>query len=312
MVKNITTIHLSSKDAIKTKDPTNLNNILSLNFEVPPIQIKDKGILKVANFCHIGGGSVHTDTIFLFKIKGVVVNNEKFLYNTTGSPPILATTLNNNRSLYEENEIVLTKQIINNIDIIVDNISPNGTIESVIVNSGGSGFAKNQVILTFSPTPTTAPTLRISGVSSGVITSIAVENGGLFPASSLVSFPTSINVNGSGAILVANITGGVITSITITNAGIGYKSGQVVSVSGGGGTGASIIIGSVGTEGDILTFTIISGGSGYTFANLSVNNLSNSTSFSFTPIMNYGVFSNGYSSILNFNMTLRIEQEEYD
>lgn len=308
MVKNITTIHLSSKDAIKTKDPVDVNKILSLNFEVPPIEIKSKAILKVANFCHIGGGSEHTDTIFLFKIRGVVVNNEKFLYNTQGPPPILATTFNNNRSLYEENEIVLTKQIINNIDIIVDSLTDSGFIESVLISNGGSGFAKNQIIST--STSISAPIISVSSVSSGVITAISVINGGVFSSSALPTIGTS--VNGSGAVLVANLTTNAISSITITTAGTGYKVGQTLTFTGGGGSGANISIATVGTEGNILTFTITSGGSGYTSApTVSVSALTNTTA-TLTPVMNYGIPSNGYSSILNFNMTLRIEQEEYD
>lgn len=308
MVKNITTIHLSSKDAIKTRDPTNVNRILSLNFEVPPIEIKNKAILKVANFCHIGGAASHTNSIYLFKIRGVVVNNEKFLYNTPGNPPILATTLNNNRSLYEENEIVLTKQIINNIDVIVDTLSDSGFIEDVLILNGGSDFAKNQILSTTSAI--SAATISISSVSSGVITGISVINGGVFSSTSVPNIGTS--VNGSGAVLVANLTTNVISSITITTAGTGYKAGQTLTITGGGGSGANISIATVGTEGNILTFTITSGGSGYTSTpTLSVTPLSNTTA-TLTPIMNYGILSNGYTTLLNFNMTLRIEQEEYD
>ena len=308
MVKNITTINISSKDATKIRDNSNPNNILALNIDVPPIEIRNKGILKVANFCHIGAGSVHTDTIFLFKIRGATVDNGKFLYNTTGSPPILATTLNNNRSLYEENEVVLTKQIINSIDIVVDSMSPNGVIESVLIGNGGSSFAKNQV-LSFS-TSITTPVVRISSVSSGAITSIEVLNGGSFSSSALPTITTSFN--GSGAVLVANITANAISSITITTAGTGYIVGQSLAFSGGGGTGANITIATVGTEGNILTFTITSGGTGYTSApTVSVNPTTNSTA-TLTPVMNYGILSNGYSGLLNFNMTLRIEQEEYD
>lgn len=308
MVKNITTIHISSDDAIRTKDPTNGNNILSFNYECPPIEIKSKGILKVANFCHIGGSTSHTDTIFMFKIRGVTVNNEKFLYNTQGYPPILATTLNNNRSLYEENEIVLTKQIINNIDIIVDSLTPNGVIESVVISNGGSGFIKNQIISTSAAI--SPATIAVSGVSGGVITDITVINGGVFSPSALPTMGTT--VNGSGAVLVANLTANAISSITITNAGSGYKAGQTLTFTGGGGTGANISIATVNTEGNILSFTITSGGSGYTSApTVSVASQTNATA-TLTPIMNYGILSNGYSSVLNFNMTLRIEQEEYD
>jgi hypothetical protein len=118
MVKDIITIAFNSLEVEKMVDENNNNILFRIN--TPPIIIKNKGILKVSNFCHIGTGAGHTDNMYLFRIKNIMANTSRFFTGDGGYPLILTTTFNNNRSLYDENVITLVKQTINSIEMVVD------------------------------------------------------------------------------------------------------------------------------------------------------------------------------------------------
>lgn len=307
MVKNIRTIIFNSMEAVKTSDLVDTN--LNFNIDVPPIIIKDTGILKVANFCHIGTATNHTDNMYLFRINGIIPDNSRLYTGRGGSgnPLILTTTFNNNRSLYDENIITLTRQTINNINISVDTYLPSGNFNSVNITNGGSSYLVGQV-LTFTGGGAST-NMRINTINSGAITSLS-----LFGSSGIhTSTPTlTTSINGSGAILVANIFANSISSITITNAGAGYKAGQTLEFSGGGGTGANISIATVDALGAILTFTLTAQGSGYTSApTVSVNSTTQTQTAQLYPQMNYGIITNGLDNKLNFSITFTIEQDEF-
>lgn len=135
MVKEITNIFINSKIAIRNNDvivdnittPTRLYSII---FDVPPIIIKNKANLKVANICHSGTG--HNDDIIIFKLEGIMTDNRRYICNDGGITTILSTTFNNTRNLYEENDIPLIKQTINTIKLLIsDNLlNPNAGINS--------------------------------------------------------------------------------------------------------------------------------------------------------------------------------------
>lgn len=286
-----------------------LNQNLYFNIDVPPIEINSSAILKVSNFCHTGTSSGHTENIYIFKIRGVNVNNSKFLYNINGNPVILTTTFNNNRSLYEENELTLTKQTINNIDIIVDTLIPDGILTSVYITNGGSSYLEGQII-NFSGGGSSTGSFRVSSISSGAITgidTIIATSSTTYPIPSL----TLGNINGSGAILVAVLTSQAISSITITDGGLGYKVGQSLNITGGGGSGANITIATIDSVGKILTFTITSGGSGFTSVpSVSVNSTTTTHTATIGAIMKFGTITSGIPNLLNFCLSLRIEEEE--
>ena len=121
--KEITNIFINSKIAVNNGNAiTGNSRIYSLYMDVPPIIIRNRANLKVANICHSGTG--HGDNIIIFKLDGIMTDNNKYLSNDGGIPTILATTFNNTRNLYEENDIPLIRQTINTIRLIIsDNLT---------------------------------------------------------------------------------------------------------------------------------------------------------------------------------------------
>lgn len=121
--KEITNIFINSKIAVNSGNANTGNSrIYSLYMDVPPIIIRNRANLKVANICHSGTG--HGDSIIIFKLDGIMTDNNKYLSNDGGIPTILATTFNNTRNLYEENDIPLIRQTINTIRLIIsDNLT---------------------------------------------------------------------------------------------------------------------------------------------------------------------------------------------
>ncbi len=118
MVKEITNIFINSKIAVNNGNANNSGGrIYSIYMDVPPIIIKNRANLKVANICHSGTG--HGDSIIIFKLDGIMTDNNKYLSNDGGIPTIIATTFNNTRNLYEENDIPLIRQTINTIRLII-------------------------------------------------------------------------------------------------------------------------------------------------------------------------------------------------
>jgi hypothetical protein len=309
----ITNILINSSTARITTNGNNQN--LSFNIDVPPIEIRKSAILKVSNFCHIGTATGHTDIIYLFKIRGINVNNSKFLYNVDGNPPILATTFNNNRSTYEENELTLNKQTINNIDIIIDSISSSGNVIGAYSTTAGSGYVKNQI---FTPTTTggggtiNGTILQISSITSaGGIDTCKLYRDILGTGTLYSSVPTAMSYgtfNGFDAVLTPVMLSNSVNSITIVNGGFGYKVGQGLTFTGGGGTGANYSIATTNSEGTILTLTKTSGGTGYTTAPVITGTALTLTGATILPIMKFGTIVSGIPNTLNFCISLRIEE----
>lgn len=116
--KEITNIFINSKIAVNNQNViTDGTRIYSIYMDVPPIIIRNRANLKVANICHSGTG--HGDNIIIFKLDGIMTDNNKYISNDGGIPTIIATTFNNTRNLYEENDIPLIRQTINTIRLII-------------------------------------------------------------------------------------------------------------------------------------------------------------------------------------------------
>ena len=118
MNKQITNIFINSKIAVNNGNATTgASRLYSVYMDVPPIIIRNRANLKVANICHSGSG--HGDSIIIFKIDGIMTDNNRYLSNDGGIPTIIATTFNNTRNLYEENDIPLIRQTINTIRLFI-------------------------------------------------------------------------------------------------------------------------------------------------------------------------------------------------
>jgi len=311
MKKEITNIFINSAVAVLNRNATfDGTKIYSININTPPIVIKNKANLKVANICHTGTG--HSDNIIIFKIDGIQIDYSKYLGNDGSTPTILATTFNNSRNLYEENDIPLIKQTINEIKLSLSTLT--GTTNGI---NGVSSFTGFFSITTAGSGYLTGQILTFTGGGEDIITSIIASSGAitllniLSNGNTYTTTPTlSTSINGSGAILTATVSGGAITGITITNAGVGYKANQALAFSGGGGSGANITIATVSATGAILTFTLTSGGTGFTSApSVSVSSTTITHTATITPQMNYGNMTNGIPNTLNFCISLKIEEE---
>ena len=135
MNKQITNIFINSKIAVNNGNATTgASRLYSVYMDVPPIIIRNRANLKVANICHSGSGTGQDKTIYIFKLEGIMTDNNKYLSNDGGYPTIIATTLDSSRNLYEENDIPLIRQTINTIRLIISDslTNPNAGIADTL------------------------------------------------------------------------------------------------------------------------------------------------------------------------------------
>jgi len=310
MVKDIITVAFNSLEVEKTTNSSNNNTLFRI--DTPPIIIRNKGILKVSNFCHIGTSAGHADNMYLFRIRGIMVDTSRFFTGSGGYPLILTTTFNNNRSLYDENVITLTRQTINSIEILVDTYTPSGTVDKINITSGGSGYLEGQILQFSGGGSSDLIYIKIDSVSSGAITSLSFFNTPLFSYTSAPTLQTYIN--GSGASLTPMVAGGTIANFNILNGGSGYKVNQTIEIiPGNGGSGAVANISSVNALGAITGINISVAGSGYGTSpapTASVNSTTQTQTATLTPIMKYGnMIKESIPNTLNFSITFIIEQD---
>ena len=121
-------------------------------------------------------------------------------------------------------------------------VGTDGGCVGMTVNTPGTGYAVNDVIMVTGGTGTTA-TGTVSSVGVGEVNSITVTN----PGSGYTSAPTvTIDPPTSGTTATATATidvgTGIVTGVTITLAGDGYTSAPSVTFTGGGGSSAVAVI----------------------------------------------------------------------
>lgn len=144
---------------------------------------------------------------------------------------------------------------------LTDSFYNKGSVDAVVINSGGSGYLELQgtTIVVSGATTGSGATGSIAVDSVGKITGVTITNGGTaYTAGVNVKF---ISSTGSSAKGTATIVGGVVTGVTILTSGFGYASGDVVSFTVGG---ANIIPSVSKVTGTIEKLNIISAGAGYT------------------------------------------------
>ena len=135
MNKQITNIFINSKIAVNNGNATTgASRLYSVYMDVPPIIIRNRANLKVANICHSDTSGTTGNNIFIFKIDGIMTDNNRYLSNDGGMPTIIATTFNNTRNLYEENDIPLIRQTINTIRLIISDslTNPNAGVADTL------------------------------------------------------------------------------------------------------------------------------------------------------------------------------------
>lgn len=139
-----------------------------------------------------------------------------------------------------------------------DSFYNNGSIERVVIASGGAGYTMTP-ITTMSVSGSTVGTgavLSIATVNgSGGITGITITDGG---TGYVGSCTLTISGAGTGAVLTPTFTAGVITAVTITAPGTGYVGGSSIVVSVGGAHLIPVV-----SNGSIESVTIENPGSGY-------------------------------------------------
>ena len=304
MIKDIITIVFNSLEVEKKTD--NNNNITLFRIDTPAIQIRNKGILKVSNFCHIGTATGHTDNIYLFRIKNVNVDTSRFYTGSGGYPLILTTTFNNNRSLYDENIITLTEQTINSIEILVDTHQSEGIGDGLSITNGGSGYLAGQRLKLL--INSIEYEINVDTVSSGAITKISYID--TLPTT-IPSITLTNYITGSGAVLNAVLFTDFLYSIQIINGGFGYKGNQTLILTGGGGTGASAYITSVNSLGQITGITISTSGFDYISPPaVSISPTTQTQTAVFSQDIKYGnIIKESFPNTLNFSITFIIEQD---
>ena len=150
----------------------------------------------------------------------------------------------------------------------------NGSIISVEVNSGGTGYTdQNPVFFTVGSGAT-----AVANVVGGVIQSVTVITGGIGYETKgpLITVNHSVGfgfegivqvADGEQAVLRVDITGGSVTSVTLVNGGSGYANGFGLTFSltttNGGTAGTDAVITYDVVSGSITSPTITTAGTGY-------------------------------------------------
>jgi hypothetical protein len=159
-------------------------------------------------------------------------------------------------------------------------VSVGGTITSITVRGGGSGYLSAPAVTIAAPTSGTTATATAT-ITAGVVTAITVTNAGsgytvanppavTIAAPKVPSTPPVSNVQFAGQATTAASSaalgsGGEVTSIKVINVGWGYSSPPTVTFSGGGGSGAAGTA-VIDVYGRVVQVNVTNKGSGYTSA----------------------------------------------
>lgn len=141
-------------------------------------------------------------------------------------------------------------------------ISQAGTVESVTITNGGTGYSGT-------------PTIQLNGGGGTGATAVAVVSGGQISAinvtakgSGYTSSPTVAILSGinAAASVSAMETNGTVLSVNITNSGSGYTSAPTVTFAGGGAPTTIAQGTAIVTNGRVTSITVTNPGAGYTSA----------------------------------------------
>lgn len=132
----------------------------------------------------------------------------------------------------------------------VNAIGSGGTITSISITNGGSGYQQAVATVTVTAPGGLTPALAFVGTvttNGGFITGISIQEGGSGYAELLPTVDITDSDGGSGAVLTTAIAGGAVTAINIVNAGSGFTAPTLTIVaaptSAGAGATATATVG---------------------------------------------------------------------
>ena len=206
-----------------------------------------------------GGGyqTGNTVTIAGTGLGGLAPTNNATILITAASPVNTVTSFDDT-TLYPGNGYTTSTGVATTggtgTGLTVDITAPSGQVQSVAVNSSGSGYAIGQTI-TVAITPG-----RVTAISSPQAAGSGYTTGNAIATTGGTG--TGLRVN-----IIAENQLGTTTSITVTNGGTGYADGlKTTTALTGSGTGLTIIGLTQGT-GTIQSAIISNGGTGYVAGN---------------------------------------------
>ena len=178
-----------------------------------------------------------------------------------------------------------------------------GSVFTVNVINGGSGYGAQPPSVRFTPRATVAATAHISSVDgTGKITGVVLDTGGSgYSDDPVVSV---VGGSGSGALLYAHVSGGSVVGLYIGTGGINYGALDNISFAGGGtGTGTSCVAYASVTNGVTTSITVMVTGTGYTTAPDVVLSAPSPVVASTTSFWRLGAWNSvdGYPSCVNFH-----------
>jgi len=139
----------------------------------------------------------------------------------------------------------------------VASVVVNGSISSIDVNEGGSGYTESPLVSIVGGNGSGATATAI--ITKGVVSRILINDGGVdYTSQPLISI---VGGGGTGATATAAVRG-PIKSISVESGGSSYTSIPEISITSGSGAVAQPIV----SNGRIISVAIINGGSGYTTA----------------------------------------------
>jgi hypothetical protein len=216
-----------------------LTNIGS-GYSSPPLVLATGGI---------GTGATFTATIANGSVVGVTITNPGSNYLATDAPTLTFTGGNSSGTGASLTAVVSFNAGGSGASFTISwgRVAGYYSIQSVTVNSGGSGYSPFTTIVVVPAGPYNIAAVLVPVISGGIITSVTILNAGEYNTSS-----HTLSASDPGFYSV--------TSVTINNGGSSYGPSCAIAVSGGGTPQQQASLSPVLSNGVIVEVQINSGG----------------------------------------------------